>query len=226
MYRRSSLSRFLSNVDAVACALVGGWHRDNGCALAGDSIRLMHGDSGIYTIEGKPGSHFMHWILLGVIALALVVTAVRSPRLAFAILVVLIGGAVLMLQLIPGERERESARMSVSDVQLLMAHVIPAYAGGFDLRGRLENRSDDAELSEATIEVQLRDCHNDSDRAAGNCPVLGVATPQIALIVPPRQARDFSVSITFPRVQVRGEADWQYIVRGVRGHRYQPTSAQ
>lgn len=226
MYRRSSLPRFLSNVDADACALVGGWHRGNYCSLAGDGIRLMHGDSGIYTIESKPGSHIMHWILLGVIALALVVTAVRYPRLAFAILVVLIGGAVLMLQMIPGERERESARMSVSDVQLLMVHIAPAYAGSFDLSGRLENRSGDAELSEATLEVELRDCHDDLDGAAGNCPVLGVATPQIVLIVPPGQARDFSVSITFPRVQVRGEADWQYTVRAVRGHRYQPTSAQ
>jgi len=226
MYRRSSLPRFLSNVDADACALVGGWHRGNDCSLAGDGIRLMHVVSGIYTIESKPGSHIMHWILLGVIALALVVTAVRYPRLAFAILVALIAGAVLMLQMIPGERERESARMSVSDVQLLMVHIAPAYAGSFDLSGRLENRSDDAELSEATLEVELRDCHDDLDRAAGNCPVLGVATPQIALIVPPGQARDFSVSITFPRVQVRGEADWQYTVRAVRGHRYQPTSAQ
>ena len=226
MYRRSSLPRFLSNVDADACALVGGWHRGNYRSLVGDGIRLMHGDSGIYTIESKPGSHIMHWILLGVIALALVVTAVRYPRLAFAILVALIAGAVLMLQMIPGERERESARMSVSDVQLLMVHIAPAYAGGFDLSGRLENRSDDAELSEATLEVELRDCHDDLDGAAGNCPVLGVATPQIVLIVPPGQARDFSVSITFPRVQVRGEADWQYTVRAVRGHRYQPTSAQ
>ncbi|HCX87339.1 MAG TPA: hypothetical protein DG761_04900, partial [Gammaproteobacteria bacterium] len=155
----------------------------------------------------------MHWVLIGIIALALVVTAARYPRLAFGILAVLIAGAVLMLQLIPGEKERESVRMSASDVYLSMVRIVPAYAGSFDLSGRLENRSADAELSEATLQVQLRDCHSDSERTAGNCPVLGVATPQIALIVPPGQARDFSVSITFPRVQVRGTADWQYTVR-------------
>ena len=54
----------------------------------------------------------MHWIILGILALALVAISVRYPRLACAILIVLVGGAVVLLQVIPGERERESAQIS------------------------------------------------------------------------------------------------------------------
>ena len=44
----------------------------------------------------------MHWIILGIVALALVAISVRYPRLAFTILIALLGGAVLLLQIIPG----------------------------------------------------------------------------------------------------------------------------
>ena len=36
----------------------------------------------------------MHWIILGIVALALVAISVRYPRLAFTILIALLGGAV------------------------------------------------------------------------------------------------------------------------------------
>ena len=60
----------------------------------------------------------MHWIILGIVALALVAISIRYPRLAFTILIALLGGAVLLLQIIPGERERAAARISVADVEL------------------------------------------------------------------------------------------------------------
>ena len=160
----------------------------------------------------------MHWIILGILALALVAISVRYPRLAFAILIVLLGGAVLLLQIIPGERERESVQISVSEVELLMMDIAPSYANSFDLSGRLGNHSNDAELSETTLEVELRDCSSDSERVANNCPVLGIAHPRITLVVPPGQVRDFSISVNFPRVQVRGEADWETTISTVKGH--------
>ena len=164
----------------------------------------------------------MHWIILGIVALALVAISVRYPRLAFTILIALLGGAVLLLQIIPGERERASARISVSDVELLMVNIAPSYANSFELNGRLGNHSSDAELSETTLEVRLRDCSSDLERTADNCLVLGVAHPRVTL--PPGQARDFRIRVSFPRVQVRGEADWDTTVSTVRG--YRPSNAQ
>jgi len=168
----------------------------------------------------------MHWIILGILALALVAISVRYPRLAFAILIVLVGGAVVLLQIIPGERERESAQISVSEVELLMVDIAPSYANSFDLSGRLGNHSNDAELSETTLEVRLRDCSSDSEHTAVDCAVLGVAHPRVTLAVPPGQARDFSISVSFPRVQVRGEADWETTVSAVKGHRPRSGGAQ
>ena len=115
----------------------------------------------------------MHWIILGVLALALVAISVRYPRLAFAILVVLLGSAILLLQIIPGERERQSARILVNDVDVLTVKFVPSYADSFDLIGRLSNRSVDTVLSETTLAVELRDCSTESDGDTKNCPVLG-----------------------------------------------------
>ena len=161
----------------------------------------------------------MHWIILGIVALALVAISVRYPRLAFTILIALLGGAVLLLQIIPGERERASAQISVSDVELLMVNIAPSYANSFELNGRLGNHSSDVELSETTLEVRLRDCSSDSERTTDNCQVLGVAHPRVTLLVPPGQSRDFSISVNFPRVQVHGETDWDTAVSTVRGYR-------
>ena len=168
----------------------------------------------------------MHWIILGIVALALVAISVRHPRLAFAILIVLLGSAVLLLQIIPGERERESARISASDVDLLVVEVAPSYADSFDITGRLANRSVDTALSETTLEVELRDCSSESDRVAGNCPVLGITRPKVTLVVPPGHARDFSVNVSFPRIEVRGTADWKTTVSAVRGYRHRPGDGQ
>ena len=168
----------------------------------------------------------MHWIILGVLALALVAISVRYPRLAFAILVVLLGSAILLVQMIPGERERQSARISPADVDVLTLEFIPSYADSFDLIGRLANRSVDTVLSETTLAVELRDCSTESDRDTRNCPGLGVTHPTVTLEVPPGHARDFRVNLSFPRITAQGTAEWKTTVSEVRGHRYQPEDRQ
>ena len=168
----------------------------------------------------------MHWIILGVLALALVAISVRYPRLAFAILVVLLGSAILLVQMIPGERERQSARISPADVDVLTLEFIPSYADSFDLIGRLANRSVDTVLSETTLAVELRDCSTESDGDAKNCPVLGVAYPTVTLEVPPGHARDFRVNPSFPRITVQETAEWKTTVSEVRGYQYQPEDRQ
>ena len=162
----------------------------------------------------------MHWLLLGIIALALIVVAGRHPRTAFGLFAALLAGTILMLQLSSGEKERGSALISPGDVLLSRVHFKPGYAGSFDLSGRLANQASDAQIVEVVLEVQLRDCHPPDQGEARDCQVLGTESPRLVLAVPPGEARDFMANLSFPRTQSRGEIDWTYRVIAVLGRRY------
>lgn len=162
----------------------------------------------------------MHWLLLGIIALALIVVAGRHPRTAFGLFAALLAGAILMWQLNSGEKERGSALISPGDVLLSRVHFKPGYAGSFDLSGRLANQASHAQIVEVVLEVQLRDCHPSDQGGIRDCQVLGTDSPRLVLAVPPGEARDFMVNLSFPRTQSRGEIDWTYRVTVVLGRRY------
>jgi len=168
----------------------------------------------------------MHWLLLGIIALALIVAAGRFPRTAFGLFVALLAGAILMLQLNSGEKERGSALISPGDVLISRVQFKPGYAGSFDLSGRLTNQASDAQIVEVVLEVQLRDCHPPDQGEARDCQVLGTESPRLVLAVPPGEARDFMVNLSFPRTQSRGEIDWTYRVIAVLGRRYHGATKQ
>lgn len=168
----------------------------------------------------------MHWLLLGIIALALIVAAGRFPRTAFGLFVALLAGAILMLQLNSGEKERGSALISPGDVLISRVQFKPGYAGSFDLSGRLTNQASDAQIVEVVLEVQLRDCHPPDQGEARDCQVLGTESPRLVLAVPPGEVRDFMVNLSFPRTQSRGEIDWTYRVIAVLGRRYRAATKQ
>ena len=168
----------------------------------------------------------MHWLLLGIIALALIVAAGRFPRTAFGLFVALLAGAILMLQLNSGEKERGSALISPGDVLISRVQFKPGYAGSFDLSGRLANQASDAQIVEVVLEVQLRDCHPPDQGEARDCQVLGTESPRLVLAVPPGEVRDFMVNLSFPRTQSRGEIDWTYRVIAVLGRRYRAATKQ
>ncbi|MCP4828932.1 MAG: hypothetical protein GY889_08670 [Proteobacteria bacterium] len=168
----------------------------------------------------------MHWALLGIISLALIVVAGRRPKLAFGLLAILLAGVIVMLQLIPGEKERGSALISTGDVRLSQVHIEPGYGGSFDLSGRLENQAFSTRTVEVVLEVQLRDCRVTGQDTTEDCQILGTDTPRVGLAVPPGQARDFTVNLSFPRSRVRGRIDWQYRVTKVLGHAYPAVPAQ
>ena len=162
----------------------------------------------------------MHWLLLGIIALALIVVAGRHPRTAFGLFAALLASAILMLQLNSGEKERGSALISPGDVLLSKTHFKAGYGGSFDLSGRLANQASGAQIVEVVLEVQLRDCHPSAQGEARDCQMLGTDSPRLVLAVPPGEARDFIVNLSFPRTQSRGEIDWTYRVITVLGRRY------
>ena len=151
----------------------------------------------------------MHWIVLGIIALALIITASSYPRLAFGLLAAFLGIGILLLQVIPGERESAQNMIDASHVEISQVNVVDAYAGSFDLSARVFNRALASSLSELTLRIILDDCSDPGENGQDqHCQSLGSSTVQVAVNIPANEARDFQVNLSFPSAIVRGSARW------------------
>ena len=151
----------------------------------------------------------MHWIVLGIIALALIITASSYPRLAFGLLAAFLGIGILLLQVIPGERESAQNMIDASLGEISQVNVVDAYAGSFDLSARVFNRALASSLSELTLRISLDDCSDPGENGQDqHCQSLGSSTVQVAVNIPANEARDFQVNLSFPSAVVRGSARW------------------
>ena len=151
----------------------------------------------------------MHWIVLGIIALALIITASSYPRLAFGLLAAFLGIGILLVQVIPGERESAQNMIDASHVEISQVSVVDAYAGSFDLSARVFNRALASSLSELTLRISLDDCVDPGENGQDqHCQSLGSSTVQVAVNIPANEARDFQVNLSFPSAIVRGSARW------------------
>ena len=151
----------------------------------------------------------MHWIVLGIIALALIITASSYPRLAFGLLAAFLGIGILLVQVIPGERESAQNMIDASHVEISQVNVVDAYAGSFDLSARVFNRALASSLSELTLRISLDDCSDPGENGQDQpCQSLGSSTVQVAVNIPANEARDFQVNLSFPSAVVRGSARW------------------
>ena len=151
----------------------------------------------------------MHWIVLGIIALALIITASSYPRLAFGLLAAFLGIGILLLQVISGERESAQNMIDASHVEISQVNVVDAYAGSFDLSARVFNRALASSLSELTLRISLDDCSDPGENGQDqHCQSLGSSTVQVAVNIPANEARDFQVNLSFPSAIVRGSARW------------------
>ena len=151
----------------------------------------------------------MHWIVLGIIALALIITASSYPRLAFGLLAAFLGIGILLLQVIPGERESAQNMIDPSHVEISQVNVVDAYAGSFDLSARVFNRALASSISELKVRISLDDCSDPGENGQDqHCQSLGSSTVQVAVNIPANEARDFQVNLSFPSAVVRGSARW------------------
>ena len=153
----------------------------------------------------------MHWIVVGIIAIALIITASSYPRLAFGLLAAFLGIGILLVQVIPGERESAQNMIDASHVEISQVSVVDAYAGSFDLSARVFNRALASSLSELTLRISLDDCVDPGENGQDqdqHCQSLGSSIVQVAVNIPANEARDFQVNLSFPSAIVRGSARW------------------
>ena len=163
----------------------------------------------------------MHWIVLGIVGLTLVVSASRFPRLAFALLGVLIAVAVITVQLNSKYDERSDSLISNSEVELSQVTLTSGYGGSYDMKGILRNRSLASSIVEVVVQIELLDCPTQGKTDRGDCNELGRTTTRITSDVSPGHNQGFNINVSIHVPKVSGYLTWDYQISRVIGRPYQ-----
>ncbi len=170
----------------------------------------------------------MQWILLAVVAIALLALSTRYPKTAFGILGALTLAAVVIVFTTHDEAALGRQKLPVADVDISNAVMTPAYGGSHQLYARLANKNPSRTLREVTISITMLDCPGDvagqvddqlshmaSSPSAASCVVIGQAAERFNVQIPPRQSRDISRNLFF-RAAATGTLRWQYRITATR----------
>lgn len=152
-------------------------------------------------------------IILLILFMILVATYLPKFRLVLGMtLMVLFGAIGFIIWQDTQERELEFQRIPVSQLQLSHMDVRPGLnSRSFVLTGRIENAAQIFTIISVTIQATIEDCHGTE------CEIVGQEAAEISLEIPPKQARDFSMTMPFPTIpKIIGEATWRYAILKVR----------
>ena len=155
----------------------------------------------------------MHWILLGVIAIALIIMSARYPKIAFSLLALLIAivSAVIVTSTDSGFEARQ--KLPPKDVSIENPIMIPAYADSYRFNARLVNNNNEAILKETTLSITISDC---SDQSETYCQVIGQTEQRFTVTIPPGQARDVERMVSFDAASPESWVKWTYKVTATR----------
>ncbi|MGI9311658.1 MAG: hypothetical protein ACR2P7_09060 [bacterium] len=156
----------------------------------------------------------MQWILLGVVAVALLFLSGRHPKAALGILaaLVLAGAAVVFTTRDDARLARQS--LPPGDIKIENAVMARAYGDSYQFNARLANASETTALKETVISITMLDCPPDD--AGGDCAVIGQAHERLNVRIPPGQARDVSRNIFFRGATPHGTLRWRYRITETR----------
>jgi hypothetical protein len=155
----------------------------------------------------------MQWVLLAVIVAALIYLSRYFPKIAFAILGVLIIGATAIVFTTTDFAINTRSRLPVEDIVIENPIMTASYGGGYRFSARFNNTNDSIELRESIVSITMLDCPGDSD---DDCSVIGQEEERVILRIPPAQARDVSKTISFGAAQPQGSVRWKFKITETR----------
>ncbi len=155
----------------------------------------------------------MQWLLLGVVAIALLYMSNYYPRTALGILGALtLAAAVIVL----GTREdalRARHKLPAEDIRIENPVITPAYGDSYQFNARLVNTNESILLKELVVSLTMLDCRGESE---GDCAVIGQTDERINTRIPAGQARDISRNVFFSDAEPSGSVRWEYRVTETR----------
>ena len=159
----------------------------------------------------------MVWLIAAIgIVSAVFLAGFRKVALGLAV-AALIGG-VSLYQYNKQQQRRASTRITVSEVVIEHIALKPTFRSSYDVTGRIRNNSDAYRVDGISLAVTLRDCQG---KDKSGCVVIGKATSNAPVTVPPQQARDFIASFYFGGDQIapKGTLDWSYEITAITAKR-------
>jgi hypothetical protein len=159
----------------------------------------------------------MLWLIAAIgIVLAVFLSGFR--KLAIGLTVAALIGGFSLYQYNERQQQRASTRILVSEVVIEHIALKPTFRSSYDVSGRIRNNSEHYRVDGITLTVTLRDCQG---KDKSSCVVIGQATSNAPVTVPPQQARDFIASFYFGSDQMtpKGTLDWGYQLTAVHARR-------
>lgn len=160
----------------------------------------------------------MHWVLLAILAIVLIASASRFPKLAFSLLAVLVAVAAGLYYMADPTSEGLPERLEPSQVIVGNVTMVPYYAGGFRASGEITNESDRYDVTDLVIRFTVEDCP-DADAPDEACKTVSQVEERVRVHVPPGATRSFEQPVSPRRTAVEGQRRWKFKVVGVTARR-------
>ncbi len=159
----------------------------------------------------------MHWILLAVLAVILIITAFRYPKLAFSLLGVFVAIAAALYYLVDEQGQGQLETLGNTSVTIENIKMSPAYRDSFLATGTIVNHSRTHDITELSIRFSVNDCPEQSADDANDCTVIAQAIEPFRVHIPLDGRARFEESVAPRRVKVEGVRQWTFKVMEVKG---------
>ncbi|GJL81496.1 MAG: hypothetical protein DHS20C01_11300 [marine bacterium B5-7] len=162
----------------------------------------------------------MYWALLAVLAILLIVSASRFPKLSFSLLAVLVAVAAGLYYVTDPPGEGLPEKLDAASVEVSNVTMTPYYAGGFRAVGNITNHSGHDDLTDLVIRFSVEDCIDSSDPDAGEtCRLLSEVDERVRLHVSPGDTQPFETTVAPRHTDTEGRRRWKFKVVDVKGRK-------
>lgn len=160
----------------------------------------------------------MHWVLIAVLALVLVFSASRFPRLAFSLLAVLVAVAAGLYYV--SEPPVEGVPLSLDPSMVEVGGVVmePYYAGAYRATGVITNHSEGHDLTDLVIRFSVEDCTS-NDAGEEECKLVSQVEERVRVHVPAGATQEFEQPVSPRSTEVEGKRRWKFKVIEVTGRK-------
>jgi hypothetical protein len=159
----------------------------------------------------------MHWILLAVLAVVLIVTSSRFPKLGFSLLGLLTASAAGLYYMSDDIKPGRLQTLEPSMITIENIQMSPSYRESFKASGSIRNTSPDHDVTELSIRFSVNDCPSTAVEDSSECEVISQVVEPFRLHIPLGGKVSFEQSVSPRRVLVKGSRRWTFKVVEVKG---------
>jgi hypothetical protein len=160
----------------------------------------------------------MAWLVAGAILVVFLAFAAGFRKSAAGIAVAALLAGFALYHYNQRQLQQATTRIATAEITLENISFRHTYRSSADVTGTIRNNSETYTLHGVSLDVTVRDCRGEDTSSA--CVVLGNATTHAAVIVPPREARNFTATLYFGGdLKPKGALTWEYEIGAITAKR-------